>query len=87
MHLLADWPNPLGVPWLLTKRYSLNWWKSGRCDYFIIIVTWAAALATVDNIWWRSAFYRHMKIGTSALAAAMPLSHVQAVINWSRTLL
>ena len=29
MHLLADWPNPLGVPWLFS-RHSLNLWKSGR---------------------------------------------------------
>lgn len=41
MHLLADWPNPLGVPWVW-KRHSLNWWKSGRCDVLVVALAWAA---------------------------------------------
>ncbi|MBC7415574.1 MAG: metal-dependent hydrolase [Herminiimonas sp.] len=52
-HLLADWPNPLGVPWLLTKRYSLGWWKSGRCDALVVLAVWIAAIATADQVWWR----------------------------------
>lgn len=50
MHLLADWPNPLGVPWIW-KRHSLNWWKSGRCDLVIVALAWAAAFWIVRPIW------------------------------------
>jgi len=35
MHLLADWPNPLGVPWVW-KRHSLNLWNSGHCDLIVV---------------------------------------------------
>jgi membrane-bound metal-dependent hydrolase YbcI (DUF457 family) len=42
MHLFADWPNPLGVPWIW-KRHSLNLWKSGRCDLLVVALAWAAA--------------------------------------------
>lgn len=42
IHLLADWPNPLGVPWVI-QRHSLNWWKSGRCDLIVVAASWAAA--------------------------------------------
>ncbi len=42
MHLFADWPNPLGVPWLVS-RHSLNWWNSGRCDALIVGAAWIAA--------------------------------------------
>ena len=52
MHLLADWPNPLGVPWLFRHRYSLRWWNSGRCDWLIIVSVWCAALWVGDRAWW-----------------------------------
>jgi len=42
IHLLADWPNPLGVPWVI-QRHSLNWWKSGRCDLIVVAASWVAA--------------------------------------------
>ncbi|NRO97236.1 metal-dependent hydrolase [Paraburkholderia sp. NMBU_R16] len=42
MHLVADWPNPLGVPWIF-RRHSLNWWKSGRCDLLVVALAWGAA--------------------------------------------
>jgi membrane-bound metal-dependent hydrolase YbcI (DUF457 family) len=51
MHLLADYPNPRGIPWLLTKRYSLGWWKSGKCDWVVVMSAWIAATVVVDNIW------------------------------------
>ncbi|RDJ99347.1 hypothetical protein DLM46_29425, partial [Paraburkholderia lacunae] len=35
MHLLADWPNPLGVPWI-AGRHSLNLWNSGHCDLIVL---------------------------------------------------
>jgi membrane-bound metal-dependent hydrolase YbcI (DUF457 family) len=52
MHLLADFPNPLGVPWILpTHRHSLKWWKSGRCDWFIIGAAWLGAAWIADHTW------------------------------------
>lgn len=50
MHLLADWPNPLGVPWI-AGRHSLNWWKSGRCDLVIVTASWFVAFLVADNLW------------------------------------
>jgi len=62
-HLLADFPNPLGVPWLLpTKRHSLNWWKSGRCDVVVIAFAWLGAATLADWAWFES------RLGTAALA-------------------
>jgi membrane-bound metal-dependent hydrolase YbcI (DUF457 family) len=51
MHLLADWPNPLGVPWIY-GRHSLNLWKSGRCDMIVVSAAWLAALLVGDRVWW-----------------------------------
>lgn len=42
IHLLADWPNPLGVPWIV-RRHSLNWWNSGHCDLLVVGASWVAA--------------------------------------------
>ena len=53
MHLLADWPNPLGVPWIF-GRHSLKLWKSGNCDFFIIAAAWVAALVVTDNIFFQN---------------------------------
>ncbi|MCY1380028.1 hypothetical protein D9M69_678080 [compost metagenome] len=49
MHLLADWPNPLGVPWIF-RRHSLRWWKSGRHDIIVIIAAWLAATIVADHV-------------------------------------
>jgi hypothetical protein len=49
MHLLADWPNPLGVPWIF-RRHSLRWWKSGRHDIIVIIAAWLAATVVADHV-------------------------------------
>ncbi|MBK4736172.1 metal-dependent hydrolase [Noviherbaspirillum pedocola] len=57
MHLVCDTPNPYGVPWLL-HRVSLNWWKSGRCDLFVVTFAWAAAVAAADMVWFRSVHVR-----------------------------
>lgn len=54
MHLLADWPNPLGVPWIW-KRHSLNLWKSGRCDVLVVALAWAAAGWIARPLWAPSA--------------------------------
>jgi membrane-bound metal-dependent hydrolase YbcI (DUF457 family) len=50
MHLLADWPNPLGVPWIL-GRHSLNLWNSGRCDFLIVAAAWLGAFFVGDYVW------------------------------------
>jgi membrane-bound metal-dependent hydrolase YbcI (DUF457 family) len=66
MHLLADWPNPLGVPWIL-GRHSLNWWKSGRCDLVIVCASWLAAFAISDHVWFHGVhsqqLIHHMQFG------------------------
>lgn len=63
MHLLADWPNPLGVPWI-ASRHSLNWWTSGRCDLLVVGAAWLAAALVSDHVW----FHRmHWLARTSAL--------------------
>jgi hypothetical protein len=51
MHLFADWPNPLGVPWI-AGRHSLNWWNSGRCDLLIVGAAWLAAWLVAGHVWW-----------------------------------
>jgi hypothetical protein len=64
MHLLADWPNPLGVPWI-AGRHSLNWWKSGRCDLLIVAASWLIALAVSREFWLHGghplAIVRHLR--------------------------
>lgn len=50
MHLLADWPNPLGVPWIW-KRHSLNLWKSGRCDLLVVALAWVGAGWVARSMW------------------------------------
>lgn len=50
MHLLADWPNPLGVPWIL-GRHSLNLWNSGKCDMLIVALAWISAFFVGDHVW------------------------------------
>jgi hypothetical protein len=58
MHLLADWPNPLGVPWLW-KRHSLRWWNSGRCDLLVVAAAWSGALWFTQAAWERVEPLRH----------------------------
>lgn len=82
MHLLADWPNPLGVPWLLTKRHSLGWWKSGRCDYLLIAAAWTAALVIADQVWWHGLMRHHVAVVAVTLAQALPRTHVDMLGNW-----
>jgi len=55
MHLLADWPNPMGVPWIV-GRHSLKLWKSGRCDMIIISAAWTAAFVVSDAVFFQSEF-------------------------------
>lgn len=53
MHLLADWPNPLGIPWIV-GRHSLNLWKSGRCDLIVIAAAWIGALMVSDHVFFKN---------------------------------
>jgi membrane-bound metal-dependent hydrolase YbcI (DUF457 family) len=53
MHLLADWPNPMGVPWIV-GRHSLNLWKSGNCDFFVIGAAWIAAFVITDHVFFNN---------------------------------
>ncbi|MFL9909431.1 metal-dependent hydrolase [Paraburkholderia sp. RL17-337-BIB-A] len=50
MHLLADWPNPLGVPWI-ARRHSLNLWKSGHCDLIVVAGSWVVAWFVGMHVW------------------------------------
>lgn len=50
-HLLGDWVNPRGVPWIL-RRHSLNLWTSGRCDVFFVVPCWLGAFLAADYTWW-----------------------------------
>lgn len=70
MHLLTDWPNPMGVPWLFS-RHSLCLWKSGNCEPIIIGVAWSAALLVGDHVFFA---------GVHALKA---LAYVKALVIWS----
>ncbi|WP_300758384.1 metal-dependent hydrolase [Janthinobacterium sp.] len=63
MHLLADWPNPLGVPWIF-RRHSLRWWKSGRHDLIVIITAWLAATVVADHVFFDGV---HLHYATGAL--------------------
>ncbi len=46
-HLLFDWPNPTGIPWLHPwKRHSLKLWKSGTAD-LALISSWALTVTAV----------------------------------------
>lgn len=46
-HLLFDWPNPTGIPWIHPwKRHSLGLWKSGRAD-LILVLMWGTSIGAV----------------------------------------
>lgn len=49
MHLLTDWPNPLGVPWIF-RRHSLGLWRSGRLESMVIALTWALCAVLGDTL-------------------------------------
>lgn len=52
MHLLADYPNPMGIPWIFpTRRHSLKLWNSGRCDFLVIAAAWLVAAYVADRAW------------------------------------
>jgi len=66
MHLLADWPNPLGVPWI-ARRHSLNLWNSGHCDLIVVAASWAVAWLIGDHVLLHGThelpWLRHWRVG------------------------
>lgn len=58
MHLLADWPNPLGVPWIW-RRHSLNLWNSGHCDLIVVAAAWGGTLWLAQSLWSRAPLLEH----------------------------
>jgi membrane-bound metal-dependent hydrolase YbcI (DUF457 family) len=83
-HLLADAPNPLGVPWLFpTRRISLNLWRSGRCDLLVVGSAWLAALAMVDRAWLNS---RYTDL-TLSLLREKALPEMLVMVNTSLSLM
>lgn len=47
MHLLTDWPNPMGVPWIW-RRHSLSMWRSGRLESMVIVLSWLGCALGAD---------------------------------------
>ena len=47
MHLLTDWPNPMGVPWIF-RRHSLSMWRSGRLESMVIVLSWIGCAVMAD---------------------------------------
>lgn len=70
MHLLADWPNPMGVPWIY-RRHSLNLWKSGHCEGLVVAGSWLLAVVIGDHVFFDDAH------------AMRALAFVKALPLWS----
>lgn len=52
-HLLVDWPNPMGVPWIrIKKRHSLKLWRSGENEFAITIVVWTLTSYVAYMAWY-----------------------------------
>lgn len=49
MHLLTDWPNPMGVPWIF-RRHSLAMWRSGNLEFMVILLSWGLCAGVADGI-------------------------------------
>ena len=49
MHLLADWPNPMGVPWIF-RRHSLSMWRSGNLEPVVIVLSWWGCALVADGL-------------------------------------
>lgn len=47
MHLLTDWPNPMGVPWIW-RRHSLSMWRSGNLESMVIVLSWVGCVLGAD---------------------------------------
>lgn len=49
MHLLTDWPNPMGVPWIF-RRHSLSMWRSGNLEFVVIVLSWVLCAGMADGL-------------------------------------
>jgi membrane-bound metal-dependent hydrolase YbcI (DUF457 family) len=49
MHLLTDWPNPLGVPWIF-RRHSLGLWRSGHLEWMVTLLSWGLCAVLADAL-------------------------------------
>jgi membrane-bound metal-dependent hydrolase YbcI (DUF457 family) len=49
MHLLTDWPNPMGVPWIF-RRHSLSMWRSGNLEFLVIVLSWGLCAGVADGL-------------------------------------
>jgi len=54
MHLLADWPNPMGVPWIY-RRHSLSMWRSGNLEFVVILLSWGLCAGVADGLLFKGA--------------------------------
>lgn len=78
-HLLGDWPNPTGVPWLWPRdrsRHSLRWWVSGHYDtaislfaWLIALIPWAFLVPVVRHSW--ALFSQHPGVIIASWAAGL----------------
>lgn len=60
MHLLVDWPNPMGVPWIrIKKRHSLKLWKSGENEVGLTVLFWSIASFVAYMAWYFPYFGAH----------------------------
>lgn len=80
MHLLVDWPNPMGVPWLrIKKRHSLKLWRSGEFEVPLVIVTWAIVSFIAYLTWY------YPKYGTQLPWQLNTASYQQLVTDFKST--
>lgn len=49
MHLLTDWPNPMGVPWIF-RRHSLSMWRSGNLEFVVVVLSWGLCAGLADGL-------------------------------------
>jgi membrane-bound metal-dependent hydrolase YbcI (DUF457 family) len=54
MHLLTDWPNPMGVPWIY-RRHSLAMWRSGNLEFVVIVISWVLCAGVADGLLFKGA--------------------------------
>lgn len=64
MHLLTDWPNPMGVPWIY-RRHSLSMWRSGNLESMVIVLSWGFCALIADGLLFHG-------INTARLLRAVP---------------
>lgn len=55
MHLLTDWPNPMGVPWIY-RRHSLGLWRSGHLETMVITLAWVLCAVLTDVLVFNSVY-------------------------------